>query len=157
MRPPTIDDRKLLRLIDKDRKSQTEAAKELGVSRQAVSKRLQELRGKTTQAVVAQKIEAVVDKKLDAIEQLTKINDRANELLDQAEADSHLAIKIMAEIRGQLKLQIEIFETMYSLQAVQEFQETVLAAIGAASPEVRNEIISKLNSRRSIRQALRFS
>ena len=116
-----------------------------------------ELRGKTTKAVVVKKIEAVVDGKLDAIEQLTKINIKANELLDEVEQDPQLTIKIMAEIRGQLKLQLEIFETLYSLQAVQEFQDTVLEAISEAAPEVRNEIISKLNGRRSLRQSLRFS
>ena len=49
---PKINDRKLLRLIDSGM-SQSEAAKKMGVSRQAVSKRLQELRGKTTKVVVA--------------------------------------------------------------------------------------------------------
>jgi predicted DNA-binding protein (UPF0251 family) len=37
MRPQKINNRTLLRLIDSEKKSQTEAAKELGVSRQAVS------------------------------------------------------------------------------------------------------------------------
>jgi len=72
MRPPKINDRVLLKLIDMQNKSQSEAAKELGVSRQAVSKRLQELRGKTTKVVVAKKVEEVVDRKIDAIEQLRK-------------------------------------------------------------------------------------
>jgi predicted transcriptional regulator len=151
-----INDTKLIRLVDSGI-SQSKIAKEFGVSRQAVSKRLLELRGKTTKAVVVKKIEAVVDGKLDAIEQLTKINIKANELLDEVEQDPQLTIKIMAEIRGQLKLQLEIFETLYSLQAVQEFQDTVLEAISEAAPEVRNEIISKLNGRRSLRQSLRFS
>ena len=47
-----INDRKLIRLIDIDLLSQSEAARKLGVSRQAVSKRLLDLRGKTTRAVV---------------------------------------------------------------------------------------------------------
>ena len=67
MRPPKINDRVLLKLIDTQNKSQSEAAKELGVSRQAVSKRLQELRGKTTKVVVAKRIKEVVDRKLDAM------------------------------------------------------------------------------------------
>ena len=44
------------------------------VSRQAVSKRLKELRGHTTKVVVSKKIKQVVDNKLDAIKQLKKIN-----------------------------------------------------------------------------------
>lgn len=82
MRPPTINDRKLVQLLDKDKKSQTEAAKILGVSRQAVNQRIKELRGKITKVVVAKKIEQLVDKKIDAMEQLSKINSNANEILD---------------------------------------------------------------------------
>ena len=63
MRPPKINDRALLKLIDSQKMSQSEAAKELCVSRQAVSKRLQELRGKTTKVVAAKKILEVVDRK----------------------------------------------------------------------------------------------
>ncbi len=55
MRPPKINDRALLKLIDSQKMSQSESAKELGVSRQAVSKRLQELRGKTDEGCNRQK------------------------------------------------------------------------------------------------------
>lgn len=189
-----INDRKLLRLIDKKKMSQSAAAKELGCSRQAVSKRLQELRGRTTRAVVAKKVEQCVDQKLDAVAQLQKINEDANELLDlcmawgrgddaalqilesqrttrklrigDEEIDAtkfkfkdprELALKAMGEIRGQLKLQLEIFQTLYDLKAAQEFQEEVLKAIGEASPDDRNKIIRRLNQRRAIRSAVRFS
>lgn len=82
MRPPKINDRALVKLIDREKKSQTEAAKEFGVSRQAVNQRIRELRGKTTKVVVAKKIEQIVDSKIDAMEQLSKINAGANEILD---------------------------------------------------------------------------
>ncbi len=144
MRKPIINDRKLLQLIDKERLSQSEAARQLGVTRQAVSKRIQELRGKTTKAIVVKKVEQCVDQKLDAVAQLQKINEHANELLDLCMAwgrgddvalqilesqrttkkirigdelidinefkfkdPRELALKSMAEIRGQLKLQLE--------------------------------------------------
>jgi predicted DNA-binding protein (UPF0251 family) len=45
----TINDTSLLRLIDKESKTQAEAAKVLGVSRQAVNIRLKQLRGRTSQ------------------------------------------------------------------------------------------------------------
>jgi len=82
MRPPKINDRKLLQLIDKEKKSQTEAAQALGVSRQAVSQRIKELRGKTTKVIVTKKIGQIVDSKIDTMEQLSKINGNANEILD---------------------------------------------------------------------------
>ena len=68
-----INDRKLLTLIDKNRISQAAAARRLDVSRQAVSKRLQELRGKTTRVICAKKVEQAVDSRLDAVDQLQKI------------------------------------------------------------------------------------
>ena len=194
MRKPKINDRKLLQLLDKDGKSQSEAARELGVSRQAVNKRLQEIRGKTTKVVVAKKIEEIVDHKIDAIEQLTKINEYANEILDllmrwnrgddealqvlESQVASkkvrvgneelevqkvkfkdprELALKAMAEIRGQLKLQLEIFQALFSLQAAEEFQNVVLETITEVDPKVRNEILRRLNDKRAIRSAVRLS
>ena len=194
MRPPTINDRKLVELIDVNKLSQAKAAKALGVTRQAVSKRLQELRGKTTKVVVAKKIEQVVDRKIDAMDQLQKINDNANEILDLLMAwnrgdetalqvlesqvttkkvrvgdqeefvrefkfkdPRELALKAMGEIRNQLKLQLEIFQALFSLQAAEEFQTSVLEVIGEVNPDVRNEIIRRINEKRSVRAVVRFS
>jgi len=194
MSKPKINDRRLLQLIDKEKMSQSAAARKLGVTRQAVSQRLQELRGKTTKAIVVKKVEQCVDQKLDAVAQLQKINEYANELLDLCMAwgrgddvalqilesqrttkkirigdelididefkfkdPRELALKSMAEIRGQLKLQLEIFQALYDLKAAQEFQEEVLSAIGEVEPDVRRKIIHRLNKRRAIRSAVRFS
>jgi len=190
MNSKKINDTKLVRLVDEGR-SQAEAARELGVSRQAVSKRLIELRGRTTKIIATKKIEQVVDRKLDAMAQLHKINQDANEILDllirwqrgeegalqilesqvryvkvngeeepvkefKMKDPRELALKAMAEIRGQLRLQLEIFQTLYDMKAVQEFQGEVLSAIGEASPEVRSAIIDKLNQKRAIRSAIKF-
>jgi DNA transposition AAA+ family ATPase len=157
MRPATINDRELLRFIDDEKLSQAAAAKRIGVSRQAVSLRLQQLRGRTTRAIVGKKIKAIVERKINAIDQLININERANTLLDQAADDPELSLKVMAEIRGQLRLQLEIYQAMFDLQAVQEFMDETLAVIGQVAPEVRNEILSGLNKRKSIRSALRFN
>ena len=154
-----INDRKLLRLIDIDLLSQSEAARKLGVSRQAVSKRLQELRGKTTKVVVVKKVEQVVDQKIDAIEQLHNINQKANDLLTVAEAESdhQTALGCMREIRAQLDLQLKIFATLYDLQAVEEFKNTVIEAIGEASTDVRDRIIQRINAKRAVRSAVKFT
>jgi len=192
MRPQTINDTKLLKLIDKEKRSQTEAAKALGVSRQAVNQRLKELRGKTTKVVVSKKVEQVVDRKLDAMGQLTKINKYANEILDllmrwnrgedealqilegqvkkvrvrgseeevteyRMKDPRELALKAMQEIRGQLKLQLEIFQALFSLQAAEEFENTVLEVIAEVDSKIRNEIIHRINKKRSVRSAVRFS
>jgi predicted transcriptional regulator len=192
MRPPKINDRALLKLIDAQKMSQAGAAKELGVSRQAVSKRLQELRGKTTRVVATKKIMEVVDRKIDAMEQLSKINEYANEILDllmrwnRGEDDAlqvlenqvkrvrigdekltvkevkfkdprQLALQAMAEIRNQLKLQLDIFQALYDLKAAQEFQDEILTVIGEVDPDVRAKIINKLNESRAIRSVVKFN
>jgi predicted transcriptional regulator len=153
-----FNDRKMLKMIDEGL-SQAEAARRLGVTRQAVSHRLQELRGRTTRVVVAKqkKIQKLVDQKIDAIQQLLEINHQANKMLDEAEEDPELRLKIMGEIRGQLRLQLEIFKTLYDVQAVEEFMDETLDVIGRVAPEVRNEIINRLNQRKSVRTALRWS
>ncbi|MBC2710700.1 MAG: hypothetical protein HGJ94_06780, partial [Desulfosarcina sp.] len=169
-------------------------ANDHGISRQAVQKRVRKLRGKTTKAIVSKKVEQIVDRKLDAVDQLQKVNEYANELLDLCMAwgrgdkkalqilesqrttrtvrigdeeidvqefkfkdPRELALKAMAEIRGQLKLQLEIFQALYDLKAAAEFQEEIITAIGEVSPDVRKQIIHKLNQRRAIRSVVRFA
>lgn len=188
-----LNDRRLLSLVDEGR-SLAEIARGHGITRQAVSKRVIELRGKTTRVVAAKKVEQIVERKIDALEQLNKINTYANELLDllmrwnrgdeealqilenqikmvrvgqggdiewikeyKFKDPRELALRAMAEIRGQLALQLEIFQALFSLQAAEEFQTTVLEVIREIDPNVRNEIVRRLNQRRSIRQAVHFS
>jgi transcriptional regulator with XRE-family HTH domain len=151
-----IDDRELARLIDSGL-TQAQVARRFGVSRAAVCQRLRELRGKTTRAIVSKKVLTVVDKKIDAIAQLLAINEKANQMLDEAESDPDLRLKVMAEIRGQLRLQLEIYQTMFDLKAVQEFMDETMAVIGQVEPEIRREIIRRLNERKSIRSALHFT
>ena len=150
-----MNDTKLIRLIDGG-STQAEAARELGVSRQAVNQRIIELRGRTTKVMATKKINQVVEQKLDAIEQLQKINTEANRLLDELQQTPELKLKVMAEIRGQLRLQLDIFSTLYDMQAVKEFQQEVLSAIGEADKETRDAIIDRLNQKRAIRKSIRF-
>lgn len=67
-----------------------------------------------------------------------------------------LALKAMAEIRGQLKLQLEIFQALYDMQAVQEFQTEVLEVIASVSPETKDEIVRRLTEKSAIRSTLEF-
>ena len=151
-----INDTRLLRLVDKEKKTQTQAAKELGVSRQAVSNRLQQLRGKSTHAMVADRIDSVIGSKIDTFKQLEKINQRANDLLDQTEGDVQESALIMKEIREQLKLQMELFKTLWDVRAAAEFQDTVMTVIGKIAPEVRKQILRELNAKSAVRNAVTF-
>ena len=67
-----------------------------------------------------------------------------------------LALKAMAEVRGQLKLQLEIFQTLYDMQAVKNFQEEVLTVIGEVDQDARNKIIARLTEKSAVRGSVSF-
>ena len=133
-----------------------------------------------------------MNKNLDAIDQLQRVNQVANQLLDEltgedqvisrmvkavegslvyeenpkkqkayirqiillVNQDKATALKACAEIRGQLSLQLDIFKTLYDMEAVAEFQREVLSAIGEEAPDVRNKIIRRLKESRTLRQSI---
>jgi hypothetical protein len=132
----------------------------------------------------------VVNKELDAVDQLRKINSYANELLDllmrwnrgdnealqilesqvrkvkvrgseqeiteyKFKDPRELALKAMQEIRGQIQLQFEIFEGLYNMESVAEFQEAILTTIAEVEPDVRKRIVEKLKDRRILRSAIK--
>ena len=65
-----------------------------------------------------------------------------------------LALKAMQEIRGQLGLQLDIFKTLYDVQAVADFQKEVLSAIGEVSPDARDRIIKRLKEGKALRRSV---
>ena len=169
----------------------SEIARKLGITKGAVSKRLKALNVAITKDVTLHHAGEIVEKKLDAIGQLQKINEYANELLDllmrwnqgdetalqilesqvkkvrvrgqEEEVTEYkfkdpreLALKAMAEIRGQLALQLEIFQGLYDMSAVAEFQKEVLESIREVAPDVREKIIHNLQKARVIRSTLDF-
>ncbi len=85
-----------------------------------------------------------------------------------------IALKAMAEIREQLRLQIEIMKTLHDVTAVAEFQKEVLTTIGEANKcpacggeaivcgkcgqkiDLRGLIIEKLKQARALRSGVQF-
>jgi hypothetical protein len=151
-----IIDRKLLRMVDQG-KTQVEAAEFFGVTKQAVNKRLKELRGKTTKIIATKELEASIDHKFDAIQQLIDINKKTLGLLDEAEANPEFALKCIGEVRNQLKLASEIYGQMYSVQVVNEFMATVTDILRDVDKDVFKEFQRRFNNERSIRGACRIS
>lgn len=68
--------------------------------------------------------------------------------------DKALAIKAMAEIRGQLKLQLEIYQALYDLQAVADFQAEIVDLLGEVDPSVKREFVKRLKERRALQSAI---
>ena len=183
-----IDNDKLLQLI-RNGDTVSEAARKLGVNKATVSVRLKELNVAINRNVAIRAAHKIVDREINALDQLQKINRDANELLDllmrwnrgedaslqvlesqvrkikvrgqeeevaeyRFKDPRELALKAMQEIRGQLKLQLEIFQALFDMQAVKQFQTEVLEVIGSVSTEARDEIIRRLTERNALRSAL---
>jgi hypothetical protein len=188
MGKPKIDRIKLDQML-RDGKPQKEIAQFFEVSEGAISKAKNELKVAVVKNVALESAHKVVDRHLDTIGQLQKINQNANELLDllmrwnrgdqealqilesqvrkvkvrgseenvteyKFKDPRELALKAMQEIRGQLALQLDIFKTLYDVQAVAEFQKEVLTAIGEVDRNVRDRIIQRLKEGRALRQSV---
>ena len=91
------------------------------------------------------------------VEQLKEINTKARELLDEAVDDAHLFVKLMAEIRNQLRLMMDVYEMLYSLEGAAQFQQAVLETLEEVNPELRKTVIARLNEKSALRSALRFN
>lgn len=183
-----IDRVKLSQML-REGKTGKECAAYFGVTKGAISKAKSELRISVVKNVQLETAHKVVEKNLNAVEQLQKINAHANEILDLVMRwvkgepgaiqvlesamrkvrvkdkeqdvteyklkDPHeIALKAMAEIRGQIGLQLDIFKTLHDAQAVADFQEEVLTIIGEVSTDVRTRIITRLQERRALRSTV---
>jgi predicted DNA-binding protein YlxM (UPF0122 family) len=170
-----------------------EIGKVFGVSHQAVYQFKKGIQKAVIKNIAIENAGRVVSKSLDAVDQLQKINEVTNKLLDEltgedqlisrmvdaversldcgdgddlrkrirnvvkeVNEDKNTAIRACAEIRNQLRLQLDIFQTLYDMKAVEEFQQEVLDAIGEVEPYVRSKIVQKLGERRIIRTAIKF-
>jgi predicted transcriptional regulator len=184
-----IDKEKLKELHDQGMQGK-EIAKRMRVSAAAVCKMLRKM-GLSVAAVSTMELAPeIVAKKINALEQLQKINGYANELLDlvmrwnrgeevalqilesqvkmvrighgedvewikeyKFKDPREIALKAMQEIRGQLGLQLEIFKTLYGIEAAQDFQAEVLDVIGEIDTNARAEILRRLAHKRLIRES----
>jgi len=148
-------------------KGVVEIARITGFTKGGISLALKRLQPNIAKAVALNHADEVVEKELNALEQMQKINANANEMLDllmrwnrgddealqilesqvrkikvrgsEEEVTEYkfkdpreLALKAMAEIRGQINLQLEIFKFFYDHKAVQEFEREVLQGIANA-------------------------
>lgn len=65
-----------------------------------------------------------------------------------------IALKAMAEIRHQLKLQFDIFSTIYSMKTARDFQDAVLEVIRDTDPHVADRIVRRLHSKQAVRRII---
>lgn len=121
------------------------------------------LKNTVVRTVALEKAHEVVESHLDMMSQLRKINVAINEELDRAKKElessegrdvksqQDIIIRLSAEIRKQLELQLSIAEVWYDQKVFAEFQAEVLNLLDKMAPGARNEIIKKLKERRFLR------
>ncbi|MFZ0927279.1 MAG: hypothetical protein WAN11_01685 [Syntrophobacteraceae bacterium] len=183
-----IDDEQLAQLI-RDGDTVTGIARKMGMSKATVSRRLKQLNIAINRNVSIRAAHKIVDREINTLDQLQKINRNANEILDllmrwnrgdkeaiqvlesqvrkikvrgkEEEISGYkfrdpreLALRAMHEIREQLKLQVEIFQSLFDMKATQQFQTEVMEVIGSVSTEARDEIRRRLTEINALRSAL---
>lgn len=149
-------------------KSVSEIAKELKVTKSCVSKALKKVEVANTKDVALRSAPEIVDRQIDAMGQLRKVNDLINNELDYIERNIQTAtgterkdfqrqrLEHVAEIRKQVGLLLDIARTLYDAEEVAAFQKIILEEIGGAAPEVQERIVNRLNERRAIRSTFEF-
>ena len=161
MARPKVNPSELQRVLDSGY-TQADAAKFFGVSEAAISQRVQKLRIATSKVVALERAGELVDQKLDATARLQRVQLVIDEELAWAVAQAQqpgadraklqdTILKLAAEIRQQLGLQLNISRTLIDLKVVREFQRSVVEVIAEASPDVAQRVVARLKARRALR------
>ncbi len=142
--------------------TQADAARHFGVTEGAIWQRIKKLTGLTSRVVALEKAGEVVDQKLDATARLQRvqeiIDDELSWAVEQAQQPGtdrsklqDTILKLAAEVRQQLGLQLNITRTLVDLKVVREFQRSVTETIAEVDPAVARQIVAKLKERRALR------
>jgi len=62
----------------------------------------------------------------------------------------------MKEIQSQLKLQIDILNSVANFEAIADFQRQVIEIIGEMDLKMRKQFVARLKEEKSIRAAVKF-
>jgi hypothetical protein len=142
--------------------TQAEAARYFCVSEAAIHHRLKKMRGLGTRVVALERAAQIVDEQLGAnarLERIQRVIDQelawAVEQTQREGSDraplQDVILRLTAEVRQQLGLQLAISRTLVDLRVVKEFQETVVDIIQQEEPETARRIIERLKERRALR------
>jgi transposase-like protein len=152
-------------------KSVKEVAEEFGVTPRAVYKRAKQLKLNIGKEIVMNQAAVIVKQEINAAEQLLKINETSNQLLDllievvQADGEEQkeklkklepllgekasileALVKIKGEIRQQLRLVMDIWKVKFDTEQIADFQRSVVEEIGAESPALQERILKRLKT-----------
>jgi hypothetical protein len=164
MAPPKLDQSALGQFLEAGH-TQVEAATHFGVSEAAISQRVKQQRLNTSKVVAFERAAEVGDQQLTAVERLGYLQQviqdrltRAVQQLDQPGANeaalTDRVLKLAAEGRAQLRLQVELSQALIDLNAVREFEGEVFYAIRQEGTAVAHRILDTLKPRRALRPSV---
>ncbi len=170
-----FDDVKIKRLVAKGY-TVNQIADRLGVTKQAVCKRLKQLEVIVSRdtALNPGQAQKIADASFDAATQLMKLHTSAMDILGRLEAvfdgeadpstldtilagkvaPSELYHKLLAEVRKQLNLCLDIYKAMSDMKEVMEFQRIVIEEIKMEAPECQKRIVDRLTRERHLASSI---
>lgn len=133
-----------------------EVSRELNRSASTVSRAVKKM--KISKAVSISKAGRLFDQKLNALEKLRKIDNRAIQILDNLKIDStETALKYGAiilrscdAVRRDLELQIRIWEALYNIEQVARFQNELINILAEVDFDARERFYARLQERRPV-------
>ena len=148
----------------------SQIARAMGVSKGGVSKALKRMEVGITKDVALRSAPQIADEKINAMAQLSKINQSIHKELEYLEEEIDKSVtqeerislqdqklKHTAEIRKELNLLLSIISTLYNAEEVSAFQRIVLEEINCVSPEIKQRILERLNEVRAVRSTLQLN
>ncbi len=146
--------------------SQAEAARHFGVSEPAIHQRMKKLKLLTSRVMALEKAGDVVEaKQSSATGRLERVQQIIDGQLAWAEAQTRQAgadrvglaeviLKLTAEVRQQLGLQLQITRTLIDLREFRDFRQTVVDVIAEESPAIGHRLVARLKARQALRQSV---
>ncbi|MFH1053477.1 MAG: hypothetical protein V1740_03610 [Candidatus Woesearchaeota archaeon] len=178
-RPHKFDWDKAQSLFDEG-KTLFEIAKELNVTLPAIKYAIlkRDKKNGAVSTLLFEKSSQGVSRHLDTVSQLQYVNKNMIDLLDlmtkastgdesaiallnqdinfKRKDPNELRIKAAAEIKEQLILQQKIFDTLYTVQQVDEYQDEVEATMEEMEPGLRNRFLKRLKEKRLLHSAAQW-
>ena len=96
-------------------------------------------------------------KRIERQHRLLRIGHKKSVNAVTAKDPRELMLKAVAEVKSQLRLSLDILESLHNIEAVEHFQRTVISIIQKCQPEVANEIIKELQQYRALRGSMRLA
>lgn len=87
-------------------------------------------------------------------EDLGKRREVIRKAVQRVSKDRFFALKAMQEIRGQLRFQIEILQSLYNIREIATFQKKVIELLDEVNPEMRVAFLKKLRDVNALRRAV---